>query len=297
MTIKQFAALCSCNTQTLRYYDKIGLLKPARVDPWSGYRYYDREQGMDFVKIKNLQAADFSIEEIRLLLNQSDRQVYEAFNRKIQQQEAKLAKIREIQQAYLTEKNSMETLIQGISDFLLRYLTDFEGLREFGLEPSDSDTILAHVRGYLNRWMVDPKLKEQEVSLMVNDEIIRGADRVAQKIESFREENLADTIILGGDSVSEKDAFDPAQFETIWECSGWAHVYDFLPDIPGLEQGREYCLYFLLDEEKYAMDLSFPIFMLGAMIVKKDAAGICMGCSVEKSSNKQNSFRLMRKKA
>lgn len=297
MTIKQFAALCRCNSQTLRYYDRIGLLKPARVDPWSGYRYYDREQAMDFVKIKNLQAADFSIEEIRTLLTQDDEEVYKAFNRKIRQQEAKLAKIKEIQQTYLTEKNSMQKLIQGLSNFLLRYLTDFEGLREFGLEPSDSEAIVSHLRTYLNRWMLDPELKTEEISLLVNDEIVRGAEQVAKRIESFQEENLADTIILGGDSVSENDKFDPSQFETLWECSGWAHVSDFLEKIPELSRGCEYCLYFLLDEEKYAADLSFPLFMLSAMIVKRGATEVSMGCSVEKSSDGTNTFRLMRKKA
>lgn len=32
MTIKDFSKLCKCTTQTLRYYDHINLLKPARVD-------------------------------------------------------------------------------------------------------------------------------------------------------------------------------------------------------------------------------------------------------------------------
>ena len=54
MTIKEFANLCGCSTQTLRYYDKIDLLKPVKVDPWSGYRYYTKSQAIDFVKIKNL---------------------------------------------------------------------------------------------------------------------------------------------------------------------------------------------------------------------------------------------------
>lgn len=57
MTIKEFASLCQCNTQTLRYYDKIDLLKPSKVDPWSSCRYYEEAQALDFVKIKNLQAA------------------------------------------------------------------------------------------------------------------------------------------------------------------------------------------------------------------------------------------------
>ena len=83
MTIKEFASLCGCNAQTLRYYDKIDLLKPVKVDPWSGYRFYEKSQAVDFIKIKNLQAADFTIEEIKALLTLPDQQVYEAFDRKI----------------------------------------------------------------------------------------------------------------------------------------------------------------------------------------------------------------------
>ena len=46
ITIQGFARLCGCNTQTLRYYDRIGLLTPAKVDEWTGYRYYEEEQAM-----------------------------------------------------------------------------------------------------------------------------------------------------------------------------------------------------------------------------------------------------------
>ena len=81
ITIQGFARLCGCNTQTLRYYDRIGLLAPAKVDPWTGYRYYEEEQAMRFVKIKNLQQADFSIEEIRSLLEEDDERLLEAFER------------------------------------------------------------------------------------------------------------------------------------------------------------------------------------------------------------------------
>ena len=71
MTIKNFARLCGCNPQTLRYYDRVDLLKPAKVDPWSGYRFYEEEQALTFVKIKNLQTAGFTIEEIRALITTS----------------------------------------------------------------------------------------------------------------------------------------------------------------------------------------------------------------------------------
>ena len=54
ITIKEFASLCGCSAQTLRYYDRIDLLKPVKVDPWSAYRYYNKSQAVDFIKIKNL---------------------------------------------------------------------------------------------------------------------------------------------------------------------------------------------------------------------------------------------------
>ena len=69
MTIKEFSRLCGCNPQTLRYYDHVDLLKPVKVDSWTGYRYYDEDQALQYVKIKNLQMAGFSIDEIRGLLD------------------------------------------------------------------------------------------------------------------------------------------------------------------------------------------------------------------------------------
>ena len=90
ITIQGFAKLCGCNTQTLRYYDRIGLLAPAKVDEWTGYRYYEEQQAMRFIKIKNLQQADFSIEEIRPLLEVDDDQLMEAFEQKIEEQKQKL---------------------------------------------------------------------------------------------------------------------------------------------------------------------------------------------------------------
>lgn len=67
MTIKEFAKLCGCNPQTLRYYDRVGLLKPVRVDRYSGYRFYDEEQAVTFVKIKNLQSALFTKEQLEAI--------------------------------------------------------------------------------------------------------------------------------------------------------------------------------------------------------------------------------------
>ena len=85
MTIKEFARLCGCNPQTLRYYDRVELLKLVKVDEWSGYRLYDEEQALTFIKIKNLQIAGFTIDEIKGLLDSDNDVIFEAFTRKVKE--------------------------------------------------------------------------------------------------------------------------------------------------------------------------------------------------------------------
>ena len=211
LTIKEFAALCSCGTQTLRYYDKIDLLKPIKVDPWSGYRYYTPEQAIDFVKIKNLQAADFTIDEIKTLLTLPDQQVYEAFDRKIAEQTQKLQRIREIQQSYLTEKSSMEKIIQSMSHFILSQINDFEVLEEFGMKPEDGPKLIERVREYLESKFLQDISFPEALTLTINDEIIKGADQIAEKLSSLTAANLNDTITLNDSDEPEED-FSPDQY-------------------------------------------------------------------------------------
>ena len=68
LTVGNFAILCACGPRTLRYYDRVGLLKPAMVDEWTGYRYYEESQVLDYRRIRSLQGAGFAIGEIRTLL-------------------------------------------------------------------------------------------------------------------------------------------------------------------------------------------------------------------------------------
>lgn len=42
--ISDFSRLSLVSAKALRYYDELGLLKPARVDESTGYRYYAASQ-------------------------------------------------------------------------------------------------------------------------------------------------------------------------------------------------------------------------------------------------------------
>jgi len=66
------------STRTLRYYDEIGLLKPARVAS-SGYRIYGEKQVDTLQQILFYRELDFSLEEIKKLLSAPDFDRAQAF--------------------------------------------------------------------------------------------------------------------------------------------------------------------------------------------------------------------------
>lgn len=67
-SIKQFSKMCRTTPRTLRFYAQKGLLKPAKIDTWTKYRYYEERQLFDFSKIKLLQLFNISLKDIPLKL-------------------------------------------------------------------------------------------------------------------------------------------------------------------------------------------------------------------------------------
>lgn len=143
MTINEFAKLCKCNTQTLRYYDKINLLKPLNVNAETGYRYYAKEQALDFVKIKNLQLASFSLEEISNFLTAEPTEVYQAFSAKINKQKAILQKLEKIQESYRTEYMQAQKLLDELKAKIENSMAKFNHKEEFGLSDDEFAAIKA----------------------------------------------------------------------------------------------------------------------------------------------------------
>ncbi|MFQ6791697.1 MAG: MerR family DNA-binding transcriptional regulator [Thomasclavelia sp.] len=52
LQIKEFAKLCGCTTSILRYYDHKDILKPYFIESFTGYRYYQNNQALEFYRIK-----------------------------------------------------------------------------------------------------------------------------------------------------------------------------------------------------------------------------------------------------
>ena len=67
--IGDFSKLSKVSVKALRYYDEIGLLKPARVDPFTGYRYYSADQLPRLNRILALKDLGLSLQQIARLLD------------------------------------------------------------------------------------------------------------------------------------------------------------------------------------------------------------------------------------
>ncbi len=102
LKIGEFSRLCQLPVKTLRYYDEIGLLKPAKVDQETGYRSYSVEQlprlhrilalkdlGLSLVQISQLLDGALSVEEIRGMLRLKRAELQES----VREEQERLARV------------------------------------------------------------------------------------------------------------------------------------------------------------------------------------------------------------
>ena len=62
--IGEFSHLCQVSVRMLRHYEKMGLLRPAYTDDYSGYRYYSADQIPQIHHVLALKDMGFSLAEI-----------------------------------------------------------------------------------------------------------------------------------------------------------------------------------------------------------------------------------------
>lgn len=103
----EFAKLANVTERTLRYYDKIGLLKPSFILS-NGYRQYTDSDLLKLQKILSLKYLGFSIEEIFPIVLE-DQNLIESFKMQIDLIDSRIKSMTNI-------KDSMESIISTIND-------------------------------------------------------------------------------------------------------------------------------------------------------------------------------------
>ena len=100
MLIKEFAEFTGVSVRTLHYYDEIGLLYPAFVDPTTGYRFYDENSLLRMQEILFYRELDFSLKSIGEILSSPNYDKSKA--------------LKEQKQLLILKKERLERLISAI---------------------------------------------------------------------------------------------------------------------------------------------------------------------------------------
>ncbi len=88
LSIGRFSQTCRLTVKTLRHYDEVGLLKPAMVDPDTGFRYYSQAQVGEAEHIRLLRSLDMPLGDIAAILGEREpalvRRRLESYRREVE---------------------------------------------------------------------------------------------------------------------------------------------------------------------------------------------------------------------
>jgi DNA-binding transcriptional MerR regulator len=88
-----FSKISKTSIKTLRYYDEIGLLKPAQIDRDNGYRYYTSDQLFTLHRIVAMRQIGLSLEEVAAVLK--SKQVEDVLEQRKAEIETQLEELRD----------------------------------------------------------------------------------------------------------------------------------------------------------------------------------------------------------
>ncbi|MDD7401995.1 MAG: MerR family transcriptional regulator [Eubacteriales bacterium] len=272
MTIKEFADLCDCNPQTLRYYDQVGLLKPVKVDAWTKYRYYAEDQALQFVKIKNLQLAGFSIQEIKGFLQADDHTICLALADKIKEQELRLEQTRTIQQSYLNDIQTMKDKVKAFRNEVLALMEAYDPTEEFGINAQEYRTIIEGV---------SQNIEECDLTRENFFYDLPGEEGKAQEEELFLK------------------VLDNPDYKLVKDQHGWIHAKEVLDPLHLPDDGKTYMLVFAIGPDK-DNQTAFANTVLTLVMQRNQKtrpqsvkAGASLNCNVTTSEDGQNHFWLL----
>lgn len=113
-SIGEMSKLHNISIQTLRYYDKIGLLKPKVINEKSNYRYYTIEQFLQVDIIKYCKGIGLSLEQIKDFIgtNLSMEEILHIINTQQEIMEDKLKEMNRIKNHVDSIKSSVSSIIK-----------------------------------------------------------------------------------------------------------------------------------------------------------------------------------------
>jgi MerR family transcriptional activator of bmr gene len=108
--IGEAAKAVNTTPETLRHYDRIGLVKPSKKSEWTNYRYYTKQDIVRLNTVRALQQMDLPLQKIKEVLEYDDLRKIIAFLSEAEKNaDEKIAALQYSKAKILTAKNDYES--------------------------------------------------------------------------------------------------------------------------------------------------------------------------------------------
>ncbi len=162
-SIGEAAKAVRTTSETLRHYDRIGLVKPSKKDEWTNYRYYTEQDIVRLNTVRALQLMDLSLQEIKRVLEYDDLEKIVDFLAKAERKaDEKIAALRYSKSKIESAKADYEKKLREQQNFdgvLLKELPE----RVILLSDTLGIPTLDNLWNYLSHFydILEPSLKER----------------------------------------------------------------------------------------------------------------------------------------
>lgn len=134
MKIKEVEKQLHISAQTIRYYEDMNLIEVKREK--NGYRFYDEDNITTLKKIIFFRNLDFSIQEIKELLEDENNflTILEAHTKRLQEQVKKAEHIKEILVDYNMQKLPIIEILSALPDKELSYSEILKEIMKYAIK-------------------------------------------------------------------------------------------------------------------------------------------------------------------
>lgn len=162
-SVGEAAKAVRTTSETLRHYDRIGLVKPSKKDEWTNYRYYTEQDIVRLNTVRALQAMGLPLQEIKKVLEFDNlEKIVDYLSQAEKKADEKIDALQYSKSKIQLAKADYEKKLQGREKSKGTFLRDIPE-RVILLSDTLETPTLENLWGYLSHFYdkVTPNLKEQ----------------------------------------------------------------------------------------------------------------------------------------
>lgn len=162
-SVGEAAKAVHTTSETLRHYDRIGLVKPSKKDEWTNYRYYTQQDIVRLNTVRALQLMDLPLQEIKKVLEYDDlEKIVDFLTQAEKKADEKITALQYSKSKIQLAKADYKRKLQGQQKFNRTFLTEYPE-RVVLLSDTLEEPTLDNLWNYLSHFYdkVTPALKDQ----------------------------------------------------------------------------------------------------------------------------------------